>query len=147
MLSPDAHLLSEAHCCMAEGYLGQGRLSLALAAGKEALMQARSHHKRAETGRAWTVLGRITARLQAPVHAGAADDASFDAPACFRKGLAVFGELRLQRERALVLWYWAQVEFSQGNQARGELLWQEARDLFQGLNLPLMVARMDEAAA
>lgn len=147
MLSPDAHLLSEAHWALAGGYLGQGRLDLALAAGKKALMQARLHHKQAELGRAWAVLGRIAAEMQAPVQAGMDGDASYDAPACFRRSLDLFTELKLQRERALVLCYWAQTEWSRGNRAPGKTMWQEAREIFQQLDLPFMVARMDEAAA
>jgi DNA-binding SARP family transcriptional activator/Tfp pilus assembly protein PilF len=145
MLPQDAHLLSEAHCCLADGYLGQGRLDLALDAGREALRQARFHHKHMEMGRAWAALGRIAAELRAPVADGADDAALYDAPACFQNSLEAFAGLRLQRERAVVLRYWAQAEFSRGNRAQGEKMWLEAREIFQGLNLPLIVSRMDEA--
>ena len=38
---------------------------------------------------------------------------------------------------------WARYELARGDQATGEAMWQEARAIFERLNLPLLVAEME----
>ena len=71
------------------------------------------------------------------------EDLAYDARACFKQSLEAFSKAQSRWGRATVLWYWAEAELLQGDKALGEKLWQEARDIFASLNLPLMVARME----
>ena len=133
---------SEVHLSLAEAYLGQGRLDLAVTAGQQALTHARSQD-RLVIGQAWAILGRIAAQLKAPVHADPNEDVPYDAPACFKRSLEVFSTSRSQWGQALVLWYWSEAELLQGDKELGGKMWRDARDIFTRLNLPLMVARME----
>jgi hypothetical protein len=62
---------------------------------------------------------------------------------CFDRSLQVFTEIDNKRERALTLWHWAAYELETGDEAVGKKMWQEAKAVFRGLNLPLFVARME----
>ena len=70
-------------------------------------------------------------------------DLAYDAQDCFKQSLEMLSTSRSQWGRASVLWHWAEAEFLQGDKVLGEKLRCEARDVFTGLNLPLMVARLE----
>ncbi len=89
------------------------------------------------------MLGRIAAQIGAPVRPDPNEDPAYDAPACFKQSLEVISFSRSQWERASVLWRWAEVELLQGDKELGKTMWQQARDIFTRLNLPLMVAWME----
>jgi tetratricopeptide (TPR) repeat protein len=139
-LPQKTYLLSEIHLSLAEAYLGQDRLDLALSAGQVAFIHAKDPFV---MGQAWIVLGSIAAQMGAPVRLDPNEDAVYDAQDCFKQSLEVFSSSRSQWGRASALWSWAEAEFSQGEKALGEKMWREARDIFACLNLPLMVARME----
>ena len=141
-LPQESHLLAEVYLALAEAYLGQGQPDLAEAAGQQALTRAKSNKKQVEIGWNWVLLGRIAAQLKTPLRLNQSENTDYDAPACFQKGLVIFTQLNLKRERALALWHWAQYELGQGNMAEGNQMWQEARDIFERLDMPLLVARM-----
>jgi Flp pilus assembly protein TadD len=141
-LPQESHLLAEVYLALAEAYLGQGQLDRAETAGQQALARAKANKKRVEIGWAWVLFGRLAAQLKAPLRLNQGENTDYDAPACFQKGLAIFTQLNLKRERALTLWHWAQYELGQGNIDRGKQMWQEAQEIFERLKLPLMAARM-----
>jgi DNA-binding SARP family transcriptional activator len=142
MLPQKTHLISEVQLSLAGAYLGQGRLDLAVAAGQGALTQAGSDNPFV-MGQAWAMLGRIAARMGATVRPDPNEDAIYDAQDCFKQSLEVFSKSQSRWGRASVLWHWAEAEFLQGDPELGEKMWREGRDIFAGLNLPLMVARME----
>ena len=94
-------------------------------------------------GQAWAMLGRIAAQMGAPVRPDPNEDPAYDARDCFKQSLEVISSSRSQWGRASVLWRWAEAELLQGDKELGEKMWCEARDIFTGLNLPMMVARME----
>ena len=136
---------SEAYRFLAEAYLGLGRMAEALEMAQQALALAHPSYA-AENGRAWRVLGYVAIRSGERVPAAAGDKALSGAAECFRKSNDCFAELDLLRDRAITLWRWAQYELVQGNAVKGEEMWQEARALFEDLNLPLFVTMIDQTA-
>ncbi len=140
--------MSEALRFLAEAYLGQGRVTEALATGQRALTTAIESDP-FERGRAWRVLGHIMARLEAPAPAKArrANGQLYDAPDCYDASLRCFERGHADRDRAVTLWYWAHYEIDHGDERRGETMWREAREIFTRLKLPLMVAAMDQQVA
>ena len=136
-------LVSEAHRFLAEARLGQGKTTLALAAARQALTLGTTTNVFYDIGRSWRLLGQIAARLEQPIHVREDDDRRYDAAACFAKSVEIFTNTEVPRDRAQALWQWAEYELSQGNATAGKKMWQEAREIFERLNLPLMVARMD----
>jgi tetratricopeptide (TPR) repeat protein len=141
-LPQKTYLLSEVHHSLAGAYLGQGRLDLAVSAGQSAFTQANSHNPFV-MGQAWAMLGRFAAQMGALVRPNPNEEPAYDARDCFKQSLKLFSTSRSQWGRAMVLWYWAEAEFLQFDKAFGEKILHEARDIFAGLNLPLMVARME----
>ena len=134
--------LSEAYRFLSEAYLRQGKTAQALAMSQQARALANPSNL-VENGRAWRMLGLVAAKLVVPILAEVEGDQLSDAAACFRRSLDFFVEAESKRDRAITLWNWAQHELEQGNKKQGQAMWQEARDIFTRLNLPLMVARME----
>ncbi len=141
-LPQKTYLLSEIHLSLAEAYLGQDRLDLAVSAGQVAFVNAELHNQFV-MGQAWAMLGRIAAQMGAPVHPDPNEDLAYDARDCYKQSLEVISSSRSQWGRASVLWRWAEAELLQGDKELGEKMWCEAHDIFTRLNLPLMVARME----
>lgn len=135
-----------AYQVLAEGYLGLGQVEQALAAVQSAGALEQSQADPFSSGQVWRVLGLIAAQLGRPVAGPSAGDASYTAAQCFAQSLRLFTEIGNRRERAYVLWQWANYAFAQGNTAEGQAMWQEARDIFGRLNLPLLIARMDQTS-
>src|SRR5690606_17087984 len=98
-----------------------------------------------DVGRAWRLLGQIAARLQEPVRVGENDEGLYDAAACFARSIELFTDTDVPRDRALTMWQWAEYEYSVGNTAQAQALCLGAREIFRRLDLPLMLARMDES--
>ena len=140
MLPQKTHLLSEVQLSLAGAYLGQDRLDLAVSAGQGAFTHAKDPFV---MGQAWIVLGSIAAQRGAPVRLDPNEDAVYDAQDCFKQSLEVFSSSRSQWGRASALWSWAEAEFLQGDTEMGQKMWYEAREIFTHLNLPLIVARME----
>ena len=68
-----------------------------------------------DTGRTWRFLGRVAAQLDETVRSSVGDEQTYDTRACFRHSLELFKEGKFERDRAITLWYWAQVECEQGD--------------------------------
>jgi tetratricopeptide (TPR) repeat protein len=133
-----------AYVALAEAYLAQGKADQALAAVQRAGAPEMAGGPY-DAGNAWRVLGLLAARLGQPVALQPASDRTYTAIECFTQSLQIFRDTNNKREQAVVLWAWAGYELAQGNTAVGQARWQEAREIFVQLKLPLLVVRMDRA--
>lgn len=131
--------LAETYCFLAEACLGQGKVEEALAAARQALALGQETELQEVVAAAWRVLGLVAAQLPDPVTVG---DDLYDVEACFTESLRIFAEMGMEGERARTLREWARYELERGDRARGEKMWQEARELFVQLGLELEVERM-----
>ena len=138
----DWYGISESYRFLSEAYLGLGRTAQALEMAQQALALA-YHSNLVDSGRAWHVLGLVAIQLNEPVLSDVQNDQWHDAAACFRRSLNFLNTGDYERDRAITLWRWAQHEMNQGNIRLGQAMWQEARDIFARLNLPLMMVRME----
>ena len=134
--------LSETNRHLAGAYLGLDQLAAALTTAQTALAQAEAIHNPRELAHAWHILGRVAARLCQPVPISRDAEEAYAAPACFEESLKRFSAMGLQRNRALVLWHWAEFELAHGNKEKGMGMWQEAQQIFEQLDLPLYLAMM-----
>jgi tetratricopeptide (TPR) repeat protein len=132
-----------AHLALAEGYLGQGKVDQALAAVQTVGAMEQINVDPYCMGCAWRVLGRIAARLGRPTALQVTSDVTYSASDCFIRSLQKFTDSDNRREQAVSLWEWAKYEFGQGDRALGQVLWQEAREMFARLHLPLMIDQME----
>jgi class 3 adenylate cyclase/tetratricopeptide (TPR) repeat protein len=146
-------LLTEVYRSLALALMGQDRCEEALQAGLRALELARQQHLNEHIGRAWRVLGRVSAAIEPK--AGCAPPGSFPvmvdgkacgAHDCFAASLQIFVEMSATNEQARTARAMAMYELDHGDRQEGVRLWQEARDLFARLGLQLEVERMDRAA-
>ncbi|MCI0397823.1 MAG: tetratricopeptide repeat protein [Chloroflexi bacterium] len=137
--------LSEAHRFLTEAYLGLGKTAEALAAAQQALALSRQSGDKEDRGGAWLALGLVAARLSEPIAVSPEEGngGTRDAAACFGRSLEIYTEFGMERERAWTLRAWAGYELELGNPERGKAMWQEAKESFGRLNLPLLVAAMD----
>ena len=85
----------------------------------------------------------MAVQLGRPVRSDLEIEKCYDAAACYSRSLDSFQVGDFQRDRAITLWRWAQHEIGLGNEEQGQAMWQEAREIFYRLNIPLMAARME----
>lgn len=137
----DWYVLPDAYCFLAEAYLGQNRSKNALKIIQTALQIPNAAPD--SLGHAWRILGRIASVTNQPVSSKPDSDTTYFTPACFTQSLAIFDEAGMQRDRALTLWDWATHERSVGNLTQAESLWQNAYAIFEKLNLPLFIEKMN----
>ena len=142
-------LLTETYRSLALACLGQGRREEALSAGLRALELASQQHLNEHIGRAWRVLGRVSAAFDpqpggAPVVVEGKPCSTHD---CYAASLQIFVEMSAANEEARTARELASYELEHGDRHEGLRLWQEARDLFARLGLALEVERMDNQAA
>lgn len=133
---------SESFIFLAEAYLGQNNLKMALETAIHTFDIARSHNGN-ETPvlcHAWRVLGLVAASLGSPVQI---DGQVFDATACFTRGLDIARKAGIPRDQAIVSWHWARYARQIGEHALAQTLWQEARSIFERLHLPRFTAMLD----
>jgi adenylate cyclase len=128
-----------AYYFLAEAYLGQGQVEAALAAARRALRLGQEAGQQENVGAAWRVLGMVATQLSHPI---LIEDDSYDATACFAQSVHVFGEISAEAERARTLREWARYEMVCGSREQGQTMWQEAREAFARLNMPLEVQKM-----
>ncbi|MEA3395979.1 MAG: tetratricopeptide repeat protein [Chloroflexota bacterium] len=132
--------LSEMHRFLAEALLGQGKVGDALAAARQALALGQEAETQGLIGGAWRTLGMVTAQAAEPIAIGAK---TYDAAACFIESLRIFTGMGVEAERARTLREWARYEVEQGDEEKGETMWQEARETFARLEMELEVERMN----
>jgi tetratricopeptide (TPR) repeat protein len=130
-----------AYHALAEAYLGRGQVAEALRAVQmaDALDPADDPFV---AGIGWRVLGQIAAE-QGELVVWTSDEI-YTAEACFARSLQIFTEIDNQRERAIVLWLWAEYDLAHGDKVHGKQLWPEAQEIFIRLKLPLLIRRMNE---
>ena len=63
---------------------------------------------------------------------------------CYAKSAQLLTNSNLEADQARLLRDWARYELAHGDHEKGQALWQEAREIFTRLNMPLELARMDE---
>ncbi|MCI0730603.1 MAG: tetratricopeptide repeat protein, partial [Chloroflexi bacterium] len=142
---PDWTYAPSAYQVLAEAYLGLDKVGQALAAVQAAASGEQEGKDPYSLAQSWRVLGLIAARLGEPVARQPASDRTYTAADCFARSLQLFTDIDNKREQATVLWAWAGYEMAQGNTAAGNAMWQEAQDIFNRLNLPLLIARMEQS--
>ena len=131
--------LSGTYRFLAEACLGQGKVDDALTTAQRALALGQEVDAPALVGGAWRALGMVLAKAAKPI---TIDGQTCDAVLCFTESVRIFTEIRAEGERARTLREWARYEMDQGDLARGEEMWREARDGFARLGMDLEVERM-----
>ena len=122
----------------------QGEIKLALEAARQALARGQNtNNVPYDVGRAWRVLGQLAAHMDQSIRVSELDNQLYDAPACFAKSTEIFSQIEVPRDRALALWNWADYEMLHGNPSAGNQKRQEARLIFEELNLKLLINAMD----
>ena len=136
--------LSETYRFLAEACLGQGKVTEALEAAQRALASGQETNMQEGIGGAWRTLGKVLEMRDGKLDKGTAPNLQHPTSSfCFAESLRIFTESGMEAERARTLRDWARYELAHGDQARGEAMWQEARAIFERLNLPLLVAEME----
>lgn len=120
---------SSLYAHLAEACLGQGNTGEACVLAQQALDLGREEESQGDIGLAWRVLGKAMAQMPE----------SMGARACFTESLRIFREMRAEVEVGRTLREWARYEWNQHERDQGNLLWQEARDLFVRLKMDLEV--------
>jgi tetratricopeptide (TPR) repeat protein len=134
------YVLPDTYCFLAQAYLAQGKTEEAENALQMAWCLAEASEQK---GNVWHLLGLLAAQSGRPVRPDSAENNRYQARNCFQAALALFTVEKRQRDCACVWRDWGRFELNQGNQKRGEQLWQKARDLFVAIKLPLLVREMD----
>ncbi len=133
---------------LAMALLGQGQPEPALVLARQALTPAAMTGYAGDLEVAWLALGLIASRTRTAILLGTVTK---DADACFAASLRVCTEAGMEAERAQVLRVWANHPLAQGDPAAGEVMWQEARAIYDKLGMQLQVSRLadlpDRAAA
>jgi predicted ATPase/class 3 adenylate cyclase len=134
---------------LAQAYLGLNREKDALTAAHKALALSLASGDQNGIGKTWQVLGEIGSRFGRPVEVPAEMTAEggemrlVRAADCFEESVAIFSKFDMRPSRARVLWRWAQHELERGNFDKGKAMWQEAREIFEQLNLVHWLAQME----
>ncbi|MCI0393545.1 MAG: tetratricopeptide repeat protein, partial [Chloroflexi bacterium] len=139
--------LPETYSFLAMACLRQGKVKEALAAAVEALRLGHEMERLGHVALAWRSLGQV-----AEADFGLADEESkiqnlderfafaskIDSPsACFAESVRLFTQIGAEGERARSLRAWADYEKRAGDAVKGEAMWQEAREIFERLEITL----------
>jgi tetratricopeptide (TPR) repeat protein len=140
-------LFSETYRFLAEALLGQGKVAEALDAARRALALGERTENQDHIAAAWRALGKVSAHpdsKEALQQLPASDRARFEnAGACFAESLKIYSAMGADADRARTLRAWAACELQRGDRARGTEMWQEARQIFGRLGMPLEMQRMN----
>jgi predicted ATPase len=133
--------LSNTYRFLAAACLEQDKVEESLSAARRALALGEDVGSPDMIGGAWRVLGMILARAARSITIGGRE---LDAAACFAESVQSFADMGAEGERARTLQAWARYELEQGDSARGDEMWREARNVFVRLGMELEVGRMDD---
>ncbi len=133
--------LSLTYHFLAEAFLGQVRLEDALAAAIKALDYAQETGAQESLGAAWRSLGKVASQRPEGV---TIEGQAYQAEACFINSEKIFVNVGADAERAHTLRAWGTHELDLGNEDRGGKLWAEAKEIFQRLDVPAEVERMEK---
>ena len=128
--------LSATYDFLSQAYLGQDKVSDALAAARQALKLGKETEVQEDIGKAWRALGTVLAHPSAPESVTIEEDV-VDARTSFVQSVQVFAEASMEGERARTLQAWARYEMERGDEARGQELEQEAQDVCTRLGIEL----------
>ncbi|RLC79076.1 MAG: hypothetical protein DRJ03_13310 [Chloroflexi bacterium] len=131
--------LSRTYRFLANACLGQGKVDDALTTAQRALALGQEVGAPTLTGAAWRTLGMVLAEAAKTTTIGGQ---TRDAVSCFTESIQTFAAIGAEGERARTLREWARYEMDEGDLARGEAMWQEARNAFARLGMELEVERM-----
>jgi len=134
--------LSLTYYFLAESYLGQGYLKYAEKAAQEAMDLGIQTGAQEYLGAAWRALGKVASQKGKEVEVVGEHKSAVE---CFDKSAEIFREVGADDELAHTLRPWAEHELSKGDKKKGKKLWDEAKEIFQRLEMPAEVERMDEA--
>jgi predicted ATPase/class 3 adenylate cyclase len=140
-------VLSANYSFLAEAYLGQDKLPLALSAAKQSLSLAEEMEFTQELGMAWRVLGKVIASLGKPIQVERRQEketGTHDADACFAESERIFRTNEREDELAVTLREWAKHKFNQGDQVEWTRLWKEAKAIFARLGAQPEIDRMED---
>ena len=133
--------LSLTYYFLAESYLGQGQLKYAEKAAQEAMDLGIQTGAQEHLGAAWRALGKVASEKARSVEV---IGEPYSAEQCFDKSAEIFREVGADDELALTLRPWARYELENGDKEKGDKLWQEAKDIFQRLDMPAELERMEK---
>jgi len=133
--------LSLTYYFLAESYLGQGYQKYAEKAALEAMDLAIQTGAQEHLGAAWRALGKVASQKGEEVEVVEERKSAVE---CFDTSAEIFREVGADNELALTLRPWARHELEKGNKEKGEKLWQEAKEIFQHLDMPAEVESMEE---
>ena len=133
--------LSLAYYFLAESYLGLQRGDEAYSAAIKALEIAEKSGAREFLGAAWRVLGKVASQMANEI---TVIEKTYQAPTCFKKSVKIFGKAGVDRERAHTLKAWAEHELDSGEKKKGDKMWNEAKEIFQRLDMAAEVKRMEK---
>ncbi len=131
--------LSRAYCFLANACLGQDKVDDALTTAQRALALGQKMEASTLTGGAWRTLGKVLVEAARTAVIG---DQTRDATSCFIESMQTFTAIGAEGERARTLCEWARYEMDEGDLARGETMWREARAIFARLGMKLEVERL-----
>ncbi len=132
--------LSLVYYYLAESYLGQGLLNYAEKSAREALRLAEESGAQEPLGAAWRALGKIASRSE--IDHLKMDNKKYSAKDCFQTSEEIFREIGGDAERAITLKAWARHEIDHGDNQKGDKMWDEAKKVFQRLDMEAEVKRM-----
>lgn len=142
-LPADWYLSSDVYRFLGQAYLQNEQLEQALSQIQQGWQHARKNEMLEHEAHAWRLLGVIAGKLNRSVTCSPDDTALYDARACFEKSIEIFRKGGMEVSRAAALKDWAIYEYRQGNREQAPTRYQEARAIFEGLNLPLWVEKID----
>jgi len=126
---------------LAEACLGQDKLEEGEQAALDALRYAKETGAQQAMGAAWRSLGKVASMKSARV---TIDKKGYQAQDCFQKSDQIFSDLKADGERAHTLKAWAEFEMESGDKKKGKKIWDEAKEIFQRLDMPAEVERMEK---
>ena len=136
--------LSLTYYFLAESYLGQDHLKYAEKAAQEALDLSIQTGAKEHLGAAWRALGKVASEKGKSVEAAGE---SLPAEVCFQRSAELFREVGADDELAHTLKPWARHEMNTGDEEKGQKMWAEAKEIFQRLDMPAEVARMEKESS
>ena len=133
--------LSLTYFFLGEALLSQGKVKDALAAAIKALNYAEETGAQESLGAVWRLLGKVASQKPKGI---TIKKQNYQAEECFKKSEQIFKEVGADAERAHTLKAWAEYELAAGDKKKGEKMWDEAKEIFQRLEVVKEVERMDE---
>ena len=131
---------SIANFLLAEACLSQGKMEEAYQAALVALEHAENTGAQQALGAACRVLGKAASTLKREIEL----DGKLHTPrACFQHSEQIYADLGADAERAHTLKAWAEHERENGNKKEADSMWEEAKAIFQRLEMGAEVEMME----